>query len=533
MVTKTLPINHTGGGYQPESHKRLKGKLKKSGMFSVVPPSLVGAWLSLKNNNYTIETALCEFIDNILNFNANEKATISIEWYISRKHPNKNILKIKDNAEGIKKDILQVVFTLGRGNNINAIKIFSEHGFGMKAAMLSLGEIKDFKTKSNEEDIGHTLVYNNIKEKHAGEQPDLQFEEFQDDTWIGTEIILNKLNDGLVPDNSRVVSNISTILGSIYASYIDENKLEIKMVLHNLETGKDEYNEIVKSHHRIYAHGTKRDKNGAPVQEPDLPLITLKGGKGKSAWEAKFRAGYKPTAEELFEMTGDTKWVERSPYSPTGNNVGFDVIKHGRTIIFGVMGDAASGRGNYLQGEIFLVKGFSTTTTKDNMRQDKAWKELQAKILQVVKDQRLDDRVKTGMKRVRGTELQITNRIAEELRRDTRMHQYQGVQDPSVEIKAFAELYNSDNEPIGEADILISPTATNNPGPQIYEVKKEEACVDAVRQIFGYMKARNIKDGFIAAQKMTVKAENLMKEYNNNHDVNIKFWDYTQLAIFN
>ena len=47
------------------------------------------------------------------------------------------------------------------------------------------------------------------------------------------------------------------------------------------------------------------------------------------------------------------------------------------------------------------------------------------------------------------------------------------------------------------------------------------------------MKARGIKDGIIAAQTLASKAENLMKEYNNNHDVNITFWDYTQLAIFN
>ena len=143
---KTTPINHTGGGYKPEPYKKVRNKIKKAKLFTVNPPSLVGAWLSLKNNNYTIETALCEFIDNILNFNSNSKATISIEWYISRKHPNKNILKIKDNAEGIPVDILQVVFTLGRGNVVNDIKIFSEHGFGMKAAMLSLGEIKGFKT---------------------------------------------------------------------------------------------------------------------------------------------------------------------------------------------------------------------------------------------------------------------------------------------------------------------------------------------------------------------------------------------------
>ena len=151
----------------------------------------------------------------------------------------------------------------------------------MKAAMLSLGEIKGFKTKYIEDDFGSSLVSNNIKEKYAGDEPDLQFEQFEDDTWIGTEITLIKLEMGLVPNDSRVVSNISTILGSIYSSFIDDNKLEIKLVLHNLDTGKEDYNEIVKSHHRIYAHCTKRDNNGAPIQEPELPLITLKGGRGK------------------------------------------------------------------------------------------------------------------------------------------------------------------------------------------------------------------------------------------------------------
>ena len=515
---KKLPINHPGA--------------IGAGFFDVQPPSLVGAWLSLKNNNYTIVTALCEFIDNILNHNPNKKATISIEWFISRKYPSQNILQIKDNAEGIPRDILKVVFTLGRGTAINEIKIFSEHGFGMKAAMLSLGDIKGFKTKYYKDEIGSCLVYNNIKDAHSDDEPVLKFEEFEDDTWIGTEITLNKLEPAYIPDSARVMRNISTQLGAIYAKFIDDNKLEIKLAFHNRDTKNDDYNEIVKSHHRIWAHGTKRDANGAPLQEADLPMITLKGGKGKNAWEAKFKAGYKPSDDELFEMTGKTKWPEKSPYSPIHDNVGFDVIKHGRVIIFGVMGDAASGRGNYLQGEIHLVKGFTTTTTKDSMKKDKNWLELEKKLKKVIKDQRLDDRVKTGFKRVRGTELHVTNKIAESLRKDTVMHAMRGIKDPNVEIVSFAELYNSDQEPIGEADILISPTADNNTGELIYEVKKEEADVDAVRQIFGYMKARGIKEGIIAAQKLTTKAANLVKEYNRNHKVNIIFWDYTMLSLF-
>ena len=338
---------------------------------------------------------------------------------------------------------------------------------------------------------------------------------------------------GLAPNNARDMKILGLKLGSIYSEFIDEGSLEIKLLLHNLDTGEDSYDEVVVSHHRIWCHGTKRDHKGAPKQEPDLPGITLKGGKGKNAWEAIFVAGYKPLDEELFTMTGDIKWPEGSPYSPIGKNIGFDVIKNGRTILFGVMGDEYSGRGNYLQGEIHIIKGFTTTTTKDSLRNDKAWKELQKKIKKVVKDYRLDDRVKSGMKRTRGTELQITNRIAEELRKQTFAHDGWGVQDANQEIRAFVEVYTDDDKPMGEVDIMIAPTAADNPGEQVWEVKKEEADTDAVRQLYGYLKARDIKSGTIAAQKLTSKAKNLMEQLNKDKNVDMKYWDYTTLAIFN
>ncbi len=520
---KKLPINHPGGA--------------GAGVFDIQPQSLVGAWLSLRNNNYTTVSALCEFIDNILNHNSNKKAIISIDWYISRKHPSQNILKIKDNAEGIPRDILKVVFTLGRGKVINSIKIFSEHGFGMKAAMVSLGDIKGFKTKYCEEKFGSELVENNITKDNADKIPNLRFEEFEDDDWVGTEITLNRLEHAYIPDSSREMKNISTQLGAIYAKFIDDGKLEIKLAFHNKDTMKEEHNANVESHHKIWAHGTKRDVNGAPVQEPDLPMTIIKGGKGKNAWEARVKMGYKPTDEQLFDMTGQTKWPETSPYSPIHKNIGFDVIKDGRVIIHRVTSPisqiVASGRGNVIQGEIHLVKGFTTTTTKDSMRGDRNWKELVCKLQKLIKDQRLDDRVKSGFKKVRGTEQQLTNKIVRVLQKDTGFQIAMGIRDADKEIVAFQELYNSDGEPIGEADILISPTDENNRGSLIYEIKKEEAGVDAVRQIFGYMKARGIKNGIVGAQEITTKAKNLIKEYNNNHNVNIKFWDYTELSSFN
>ena len=501
--------------------------------FEVKPSSLVGAWLQMRNNNYTLVTALCEFIDNIINKGAKSKTTIQIEYYLSRKYPKKNFIRIKDNAEGITSDLLHKVFQIGRGTYKNAIKLFSEHGYGMKAAMLSLGEIMGFKTKYKDDELGSNLVKNNIKERYCDDEPRLDFQSFEDKSWEGTEIVLNNVNTGLSPHSARDMKILGVKLGAIYSKYIDDKTLEIKLKLHNLDTGEDSYDEIVESHHRIWCHGTKRDKNGAPKREPDLPGITLKGGKGKNAWEAIFVAGYKPLDEELHAMTGETKWIEGSPYSPIGKNIGFDVIKHGRTILFGVMGDEYSGRGNYLQGEIHIIKGFTTTTTKDSLRNDKAWKELQKKIKTVVKDYRLDDRVKSGMKRTRGTELQITNRIAEELRKQTFAHDGWGVQDANQEIRAFVEVYTDDDKPMGEVDIMIAPTATDNPGEQVWEVKKEEADTDAVRQLYGYLKARDIKSGTIAAQKLTSKAKNLMEQLNKDKNVDMKYWDYTTLAIFN
>ena len=517
---KNRPMNHPGG----------------NGTFTVKPIQTVGAWLSLRNNNYTTVTAMCEFIDNILNkdlLDKNEKVTISFDWYISKKYPSKSLLVVKDTAEGITRNLLQSVFTLGASSVKNINKLFSEHGHGMKAAILSLGDFNGFKTKNDDEDTGSLLVKTNISDKNTDEAPVLNFKPFEDITFKGTTITMKNLEEGLIPATRSLGGTVSSLLGAIYRTYLEKNSLQIVLRYTDLDSNKMLFDEIVKPHNRVWAHGTKRDNNGAPKQEPDLPMMTIKGPKRKNQWEAKFVAGYKPTEDEAFAMTGKKNiFPEGSPYRVSSQCVGFDVIKNGRTILFGTMGDAASGRGNYLQGEIHLVSGFTTTTTKDAMRTDRNWKELEEKILQLVKDHRLDDRVKSGFKRVRGTELQVTGKIVEAMRQMTPSHTAWGVKDSDEEIKQFVELYNTNGNPIGECDILITPSIPNKP-EQIYEVKKEEADTDAVRQLFGYMKARGVVEGVVVAQKLTSKARNLMHEFNKNHDVNITFWDYTTLGMFN
>ena len=52
--TKTLPMNHTGGGYIKKTKK-------------VEPSAKVFLWLYLKSKNYITETAMIELIDNVIN----------------------------------------------------------------------------------------------------------------------------------------------------------------------------------------------------------------------------------------------------------------------------------------------------------------------------------------------------------------------------------------------------------------------------------------------------------------------------------
>ena len=56
------------------------------------------------------------------------------------------------------------------------------------------------------------------------------------------------------------------------------------------------------------------------------------------------------------------------------------------------------------------------------------------------------------------------------------------------------------------------------------------ADTQAVRQLFGYMKSQNINSGMLGAQKISPMAQNLVDDYNDNHGVDIKFWDFTNVS---
>ena len=510
--TKTLPMNHPGGGYVKE----------------VKPSAKVCLWLNLKNKNYTTETAMCELIDNVINNTQNRKHSITFEWNISRKFPKKSTLSITDTAEGIHSDLLDEVWELGKENPYyNPNKKFSEHGEGMKAAILSMGDLDIFKTKSDNQPYGMELTDCNISEKHRSEEPILTFLQFEDSEFVGTTIGIKNLNFGLVPNDKRDLKILNMTLGAIYDSFIGKDELEIKMIFNNIETNKVEYSEIVSQHKRIYAHGNKEVSPGVPVEAPQLPMKKLVIGKGKNRAVAYFQAGYKPTFDQLALMTGEDDYYPKgSPFRVTQDNVGFDVYKNGRKIISGLMGDAKSGRGTHLQGEIHLHSGFTTTTTKNDIVEDENWSEMKAKIIAQVKAKRLDDRVLAGFKHIHANETQLNERVVNWLRKQTPFHSGWGVDNAQEQINGHVDLWNKDDKAIGQCDVLISP---DNNDWIMYELKREKIDTQGVRQLFGYMKSQGIKEGVLGAQKITEHAQNLVDDYNDNQDVNIIFWDFTSV----
>ena len=191
------------------------------------------------------------------------------------------------------------------------------------------------------------------------------------------------------------------------------------------------------------------------------------------------------------------------------------------------MGDAKSGRGTRLQGEIHLQSGFTTTTTKNDIVQDDNWAQLKEKILAQVKAKRLDDRVLAGFKHIHANETQLNERVVNYLRKQTIFHSAWGVDNATEQIQGHVDLFNSENKPIGQCDVLISP---DNSDWVMYELKRELIDTQAVRQLFGYMKSQNINSGMLGAQKISPMAQNLVDDYNDNHGVDIKFWDFTNVS---
>ena len=439
----------------------------------------------LGNNNYNFIELISELIDNSLSANNKGKQLeIKIDIGIST-NEKQSYLIIKDNGKGIRTaDLGKAISPAGfsGGSSLN------EHGLGMKQAIASLGKLKYLITKSFEEDKA-----NYINKFQFGK---LEVSEIEVSWESGTEICVENLKDIVPTSQQKMTMVVVPYLSAKYRRFLNNGSSDVKIILNLLDL--DELTSdglpylvqswILKELKPVYFH---------PNQRNNKPIHLQKKFKGKG-WEAKFTIGYAPTNEEYVEL-GLEPPKNYEPYNVSINRQGFDLIAHNRVINFTQFSEldfikVPHHAYNYIRGEIDLVKGFKTSTTKNFVVRDKNFNELLAEINTFLETEKLLERKNDP------TEL------PEHLLRDRLKHHLLTKKiEPKKDVKTEYVVEGL----AGSIDILADEEA--------WEIKRGQASGLDVYQLFAYLDMGNIKKGYLVAKSYTTGAEAAAEFIEKNH----------------
>jgi predicted DNA-binding protein YlxM (UPF0122 family)/anti-sigma regulatory factor (Ser/Thr protein kinase) len=111
---------------------------------------------SLRSQNYDLETALSELIDNSIDA---ESDNIEIIYPSKTERKNSELIAIKDDGKGMSREELINAMTLGSDRDYDNTEI-GYFGIGMKAALAYLSENVTIKTKRKYDKFTTTLIWN-------------------------------------------------------------------------------------------------------------------------------------------------------------------------------------------------------------------------------------------------------------------------------------------------------------------------------------------------------------------------------------
>ncbi|MGE7928218.1 ATP-binding protein [Lysinibacillus xylanilyticus] len=442
----------------------------------------------LGNNNYDFVELLSELIDNSIAARLeNQLLKVEIEIGHSSNNYDSYVL-IKDNATGIPEKNLgnavsPAAFSGGGGIN--------EHGLGMKQAIASLGKLDYLITKNLIED--NTYL---IKEFKYG---DIDGKIIENIFSHGTIIKVNNVKPIVQFAQQAYTMGIVPKLGAKYRRFLKEDNqlMELEIRLVNLDEYEDGnptviYENKVYPVKPIYFHPNKRTNK---------PVIENKIFKGMG-WEAKFTFGYAPTDFE-YEELGIEKPKNYHPYYVSLNKQGFDLIEFDRVINFAQLSSIGIVKNphndfNYIRGEIELIKGFNTSTTKNFFIRNENFTQLVNEIQEFLKDKGLLERKNDP------------DEIPEALLRG-RLKSYLE-NNPIVQKKKVVEEVSVGNLN-GYIDILADD--------EVWELKKGQCAGLDVYQLFAYLDMGGYNKGYLLAKTFTSGAREAAEFINKKHDVNI------------
>lgn len=465
--------------------------MKNIKSIEVVPSSNIFEQLGNGNSNFV--SMIAELIDNPLAEASDGQCSVSID-ILGPWGPNNNSLDlkkafviVKDDAKGIPLAVLPKALSpaaLAQGNADS----LHEHGMGMKNAIASIGELKTLTTKTLEDRLAYQI--NKLK---FGTIP---VEEVVWDVTQGTEIIIKNLKACVPYRKEDFTTRVIPHLGAKYRLFLDHGNANVNLSLRL--TLRDLDGEI-----KTDVSGKEYDWTIEPVypryQNEDPKVDKYLTGKD---WAARVKFGFAPSLDEITAL-GLKRYEKTHPYHPYARTI--DIIMHGRVIQHVKLSelDVRYGQGAVLVpalGEVFLMKGFETSFTKDGILNDRNFMEFKRdldELINPVITAKLDnDKIKVQ-------EAEMIDRI----------YEHQTKTEDRVCIKQY---------PIEACGCRVDLLCDN----EVWEIKTEMADAQDVYQVLLYVEMSNDtikKDrARLIAKDFSSGAKETAKFVDKKHGVKIK-----------
>ena len=457
----------------------------------------------LGKNSYDYKDLLSELIDNSIAASIpGEILNVTITVNVDN-NGTKHTFIINDNARGIPETNLGDASSPGMLQTQNSL---NEHGLGMKQAIAALGKLKYLCTKTSNQKNA-----NIIERLGFG---DIETKEYEWDQEHGTEICVEKLKSIVEINPTSITRSLITYLGARYRRLLkaDNPKMTLKIIIHNIDTGINDYESNVVAVNPIYYNpGTNKN-------EPVIINHELKG----TGWKARLTFGYAPSNDYEYENLGIPKPTKFSPYHVSINNQGLDIIFHDRVILFhqlSELGIISVKHNNYnlVRGEIELLSGFQTAITKNMMINDDAFKDLIDQVSKILNGEAPGPK---GIIKKYLEKISFPDEIPEALLRDRLVTWLK--ENPMMPKKNVTTEYSVDGIE-GFIDIFADGEA--------WELKTDKVSALEVFQLFMYMDVKNIEKGYIVGKEITSGGQNAINHIKNKHNKTITFTPRSQLPI--
>jgi hypothetical protein len=274
---------------------------------------------------------------------------------------------VKDNSVGIKRDKLADCLKVGKEEGVlKAVHSLHEHGFGMKIAIWSLGELSYLITKHKEENTSSKII-----DLPTEGELDIFDDNYFSENESGTVICikdLNKEKSSLILRKSDISMWVVPYLSAVYSKLLVTNQMNKKRMEISIVTQDLDGNEISRWNlepTEMYYRNNKID-------------LTIKRDDKKLNYSAAVGVGISADSAE-YEQYGLPPRGYNHPFHSWSKKINIYINdriicrKSLDELINPYVDDELKISGNFMvpyQGEIILRKGFKTTLFKDDIEPD-------------------------------------------------------------------------------------------------------------------------------------------------------------------